>query len=251
MKERICAAGETIYTEGEVSDYVYVIQRGEVEVAREANGRRTVLAKLNAGQIFGETGIIRDRRRSTTTRALDEVALVAISKENFLGAFDPDNPIVLPILRMLCERLGSADQQVVEGFQADGVAPKEVKRIRLLPGSHQVETQIGADGAIVKKLPFRVGRRARPDDPRLSTPTSLALAAQEPLHLSPEHFVIETESGEIVVRDLGSELGTVVNGRRIASFEHNSVSGLRFGENRIVAGGAQSPYQFMLVIDKK
>ncbi len=251
MKERICAPGETIYSEDDVSDYVYIIQHGHVQVAREADGRRTVLAELNAGQIFGETGIIRDRRRSTTTRALDDVMLIAISKEKFLGAFDAENPIVLPILRMLCERLRSADQQVVEGFQADGVAPKKVKRIRLLPSGHQVETQIGADGIVIKKLPFRVGRRLQPDEPRLITPTSLALIAQEPLHFSPEHFVIEIESGEVVVRDLGSELGTVVNGRRIARFEHNSTSGLRFGDNRIVAGGAQSPYQFLLVIDKK
>ena len=251
MKERICKIGETIYDEGDDSDYVYIIQHGHVEVTREAEGRRTVLANLNEGQIFGETGIIRDRQRSTTTRALDDVTLVAISKNTFLAAFDTSNPIVVPILRMLCERLRHANQQIVEGFQADGVTPKEVKRIRLLPDSQQVATQIGADGIDIKKLPFRVGRRVQPGDPPLRSPTSLALVAQEPLHLSPEHFAIEIKGGEFVARDLGSELGTVVNGHRIASFEHNSASGLRFGDNRIIAGGAQSPYQFLLVVDKK
>lgn len=251
MKELICAAGETIYSEGDESDCVYIIQHGHVEVTREADGRLMVLAKLNEGQIFGETGIIRDRPRSTTTRALDEVTLVAISKAKFKAAFDTENPIVVPILRMLCERLRHANQQVVEGFIADNVSPKEVKRIRLMPAAHQVEIQIGADGIVIKKLPFHVGRRVQPGEPRLSTPTSLALNAQEPLHLSPEHFSIEIEGGEVIARDLGSEVGTMVNGHRIASFEHNSTTGLRFGDNSIVAGGAQSPYQFVLVIDKK
>ena len=251
MKERTCAAGETIYKEDDVSDYVYIIHNGLVEVSREADGRRTVLAELNEGQIFGETGIVRGRRRSTTTRALTEVTMVAISKAKFLAAFDIDNPIVLPILRMLCERLRNASQQLVEGFQADGVTPGEVDRIRLLPDSPQIVTQIGADGIVIEELPFRVGRRAQPGDPQLSTPTFLALAASEPIHLSPEHFVVENEGGEIVVRDLGSELGTVANGNRIAKFEHNSASGLRFGDNRIVAGGAHSPYRFLLIIDRK
>lgn len=261
MKELAFKSGAVIYREGDPSDYVYIVREGQVEVTRETGDMPTTLATLGGGQIFGEMGVIRGLQRSTTTRAVGAVALVAISREKFLGAFDMENPIVLPILRMLCERLSNAGQQGVagnqadgnqeDGTQADGVTPDAVKRVRLLPGSHQVQTQIGADGVLIEKIPFRVGRRVEEGEPLLKTPTNLALVAQEPHHLSPEHFAVEAENGYVVVRDMGSYLGTLVNGRRIASFEHSIVAGLRFGENRIVAGGAESPYKFLLVIEKK
>lgn len=261
MRELKFKSGAVIYREGDPSDYVYIIREGQVEVTRKTDDLPTVLATLGGGQIFGEMGVIRGHQRSTTTCAVGAVTLVAISREKFLGAFDMENPIVLPILRMLCERLSNAGPQMVDGNQVDGnqvdvnqpsgVTPDAVKRIRILPASHQVETQIGADGVLIKKIPFRVGRRVEEGEPALKTPSHLALVAQDPHHLSPEHFVVEAENGYVVVRDMGSYLGTLVNGERIASFEHSVVAGLRFGENRIVTGGTESPYEFMLVIEKK
>lgn len=250
MEERSFAAGETIYDEGDISDNLYIIRGGEVEVSRRAGDGQAVLGILKRGQFFGETGIIRDRARSTTTRAISDVNVVAIGRKIFLDAFNTDNPIVLPLLRMLCERLSAADQMAVEGLHTDGAPMIDVARVRLLPASHQVETQIGADGVVVKAFPYRVGRRVQSGAKRLETDTVLALVAPESNDLSPEHFAIGEERGALTIRDLGSYLGTLVNGQRIASFEHGSVAGLRFGDNQVVTGGADSPYRFRIIVEK-
>ena len=105
MKERRVAAGGVIYREGDPGDAVLVIREGEVEVLRETDGETVRLAVLRRGAIFGETGVLRDKPRSTTVRALGEVKMIALSKADFLAAFGGENSLALPLLRMLCERL--------------------------------------------------------------------------------------------------------------------------------------------------
>ena len=249
MRERRIAGGETVYREGDDSDAVYIISDGRVEVTRETAGKPIVLGILGSGQIFGETGVIRDRPRSTTTRALVDTTLIRIDKQDFLEAFGPDNALAFRVLRMLCERLASADRRLAETFHPEGALLSEVGRIRLLPGSPQVQNQIGAEGLVVEELPFRVGRRSQPDEPPLETSMSLAIRAHDTYQMSLEHFSIEEQAGRLVVHDLDSYLGTLVNGERIASFEHTATVGLDFGETDVQAGGADSPYKFKVIVE--
>ncbi len=57
-------------------------------------------------------------------------------------------------------------------------------------------------------------------------------------------------AGQMFVRDLDSHLGTMVNGRRIASFEHSAGARLGFGPNLVQAGGIDSPYRFRIVVER-
>ena len=249
MEEREVKAGEIVYREGDPPDAVYVIQSGEIEVVRQANGMAVTLGRLGPGNIFGEMGVLRDKPRSTTTRARGPTRLVVLPKAEFLAAFGQGSPLALPLLRMLCERLNRADQGLLASQIADeGVALAEVAEVTLRPGSHLVETQIGTDGLAIRRFPFRVGRRLLPGEPGKKTPDDLTLVAGDDHHMSPQHFAIDTEEGRLVVRDLDSHLGTIVNGRRIASFEERVWAGLRFGENEVRAGGADTPFRFRIIV---
>ncbi len=72
--------GEVIFNEGDVGDRVYAVIEGEVEVLR--NGQ--VLAKLGAGDCFGETALLSDAPRNATVKAASSVDLLSI----FRGDFD-------------------------------------------------------------------------------------------------------------------------------------------------------------------
>jgi len=55
--------------------------------------------------------------------------------------------------------------------------------------------------------------------------------------------------GVLIVRDLESWLGIVVNGRRISTFERfetGAIANLHAGDNEILAGGQWSPIRFIL-----
>ena len=250
MNERRLKAGECIYNEGDASDAVHFISTGEVEVVRRSGLSTVVLGVLKGGQIFGEMGVIQGKCRSTTTRALTDTAMVSVPEDEFLKAFGPSNSIALPLLRMLCERLHNVDAQLLDQMNRERAPAREQTRIVMLADSREIAAQIGADAIEISSLPYVVGRRAHEDDPPSASPSSLLLRPYEAHQIDLEHFAIEEHDGHIHVRDLGSHLGTCVNDRRIASFEHSDLAELGFGVNTVQAGGVFSPYRFRVVVDR-
>lgn len=249
MRDQHFKAGETIYREGADSDAVFFVKEGGVQVWRDVAGERVPLGMLGEGEIFGEMGVIRGVPRSTTAEAATDLTLLAMHREQFLEAFG-QAPLALKILRMLCERLSHANDQLVGTAPQRPAAPAaHGQGVRILPGSHAVGAQIGEDGVRVRSLPFYVGRRLVDGEPPLERKAELALAAKEKHRLSPHHFAIENEDGRLIVRDLGSHLGTIVNGRRIAEFDYSTTATLHTGRNLIQAGGTDTPYAFVVMID--
>jgi CRP-like cAMP-binding protein len=246
-------AGKVIYREGDPSDAIYVIDHGVVEVLRNHDGAMVRLGVLRHGEIFGETGVILHHPRSTTTRALTAVTLMRIDSKRFLEIFPPDNPVALPLLRMLCERLAEANRQIADlSLGSAGAASDEVARMRLMGASPLIETQIGDHGIEIRQLPFTIGRRSQSGEPPKASRDALLLGSQGGTYqISLQHCVIDQLGGTLIVRDLGSALGTLVNGKRIAEFERSRIAPLRFGANEIVIGGADSAYHFTLFVDRK
>jgi len=252
MKDEQIEAGEVIYREGDRGDAVFIVKAGEVEVSRTVSGQLVRLAVLRNGAIFGEMSVLRDRPRSTTVKAISPVKLLAIPKKDFKDTFQSENPLALTILQMLCERLLLADSQLLEQrIYSEAAMIGEIKQIRLLAAAPEVESQIGTDGVIVKKFPFLVGRRKDPGDTGGADQADLTLNAPGSGQLARQHFALEDRDGRLVIRDLESDLGTLVNGLRIASFERNDTADLRFGDNRIQAGGLESPFRFHVIVERE
>ncbi len=252
MDEHDVKAGEILFREGEPSDSVYLILGGEVEVLRDLGDRRIRLGSRRAGQIVGEMGVIRNQPRSATIRVVSDAKVSRIAKDQFLTAFGGKDKLALRILKMLCERLGDADRRIGDAaLHEDGVRLDELGALRLLPGSPAVASQIGQDGLLMESLPFRVGRRVLPGEHTRIGPVELSLQAGESFHLAAQHFAIEDRERRLVLRDLGSPLGTLVNDARVAEFEESLIAPLRFGANEIQAGGSESRYRFTLLVQRK
>jgi putative ABC transport system ATP-binding protein len=77
-------AGEVLFTQGEPSDLVYVVNSGELELLRElADGGEEELAKIGAGGYFGELGPMMNLPRSATARAVSAATLTGYSVQLF------------------------------------------------------------------------------------------------------------------------------------------------------------------------
>jgi MFS family permease len=76
-------AGELVVHEGDESDRFYVIESGNVRVTAP-DGH--LLRDEGPGDYFGEIGLLRDVPRTATITALDDVVLLALSREEFLEA---------------------------------------------------------------------------------------------------------------------------------------------------------------------
>jgi MFS family permease len=75
--------GDVIVREGDESDLFYVIESGRVQVTA-ADGQ--VLREEGPGDYFGEIGLLRDVPRTATITATEPTVLLALEREEFLGA---------------------------------------------------------------------------------------------------------------------------------------------------------------------
>ena len=253
MTERQFAPGEVIYREGDKSDFAYFIKSGRVEILKnEVDGQRQVTV-LGTGDVFGEMGVVLDQRRSVSARALDQVVVRAVSRSSFLHAVNEQPDAARQVLKTLLARLhadaeSATEPRALPPAPAAPAALTQPPRLRLVPASERMEKLMRAEGLEVSRLPFRVGRKAAKGEKSAAGENDLALEDSRPFNLSRPHFAIEQSRRGLIVRDCGSQLGTVVNGVRIGKDAGIDIAILKSGDNEIIAGGEASPYRFRLEV---
>ena len=100
--------GQVIFRKGDVGDKFYIVVYGEVEVVDEETGQgEKIIAKLGAGQCFGEMSLVRDKPRMATVRSRTGVSLVSLDREGFRALFVNLSPLRRMLEDMVEERLGS------------------------------------------------------------------------------------------------------------------------------------------------
>lgn len=78
------AAGETIFREGDLGDYLYTIIEGEVEaICEEEDQTETVLNRLGPGEYFGEMALVSNAPRNATIRTITPVDAVTMERVDF------------------------------------------------------------------------------------------------------------------------------------------------------------------------
>ena len=100
--------GETIFKEGDSAKELYVIQSGLVEIQL---GNR-LLDTLEPNDLFGEMALIDGAPRSATAIAKTDVALVPMSKKDFLALVSRAPSFALDVMGMLARRLRAANRAI-------------------------------------------------------------------------------------------------------------------------------------------
>ena len=102
--------GEIIFRQGDSGEAMYIIQSGAVEVFREDNGKKTVLAHLGPGELFGEMALIDDRGRTATIKTLSRCRLLPITRKSLLARTTTDTGVIFALLEILVKRLDSTNR---------------------------------------------------------------------------------------------------------------------------------------------
>ena len=99
--------GEIIYRQGEDSQWAFEVLEGSVELIKDGPEGPTVMARLKAGELFGELGILDNTPRSTSARARGGVTVKAIPRDEFLRQVEADPQTALKVMTKLARRMRS------------------------------------------------------------------------------------------------------------------------------------------------
>ncbi len=253
MREELFDAGTVIFQEGEPSEHVARLLEGEVEILRRLGGREVTVGYVGAGEYVGEMGVLEGRRRSATVRARTRVRVTFLDRHAFLTEVSCNAAFAKELLLRLSERLRATDDRIVRlmhGMAEEAGIPAagSPTRVTILPGSPALAAQLPPDGITVTRFPFLIGRRPGSDERRL-TPADLALEDRRPYRLSRHHFLLLRTPDGLFVADASSKLGTRVGEVYLGEAFPRMRAPLEPGENEVVAGGANSPYRFILRVE--
>jgi CRP-like cAMP-binding protein len=254
MQRRHFSAGETIFSEGDVSDEAYIIRVGRVEIVKQSAERPLRLTMLGEGDVFGEMGLLDERPRSATAQASEDVAADAVGRAEFMRLLRDEPDEAMWLLHALFERLRSMNRLLVEAVPvADSV--QWTPRVRLLSLTEETGAVVPAEGIEISRFPFRIGRVPVSSEDRALAYNDIALHDREPYRISLNHCAIDLGAEGAVVRDRGSRQGTVVNDVKIGPLQPRDAAPLEPGENEVVMGQQggsfapkPSPFRFKVLV---
>src|SRR5699024_5497765 len=97
--------GESIYRQGDESSWAFEVLDGAVELIKDGPDGLTVMARLKAGELFGELGILDNAPRTATARARGAVTVRAIPRDEFLRQMETDPDTALKVMTKLARRM--------------------------------------------------------------------------------------------------------------------------------------------------
>ena len=159
------ASGSKIFSDGDAGNVVYLIEQGKVELARDRNGHKVVLAELGGGEILGELSVIDGEPRGATATALEDTRVIVASRADLLKQIDAADDWVQLMLRVMINRLRAAEEGIaVNGDGRTEDALDEAPHIPAPPifavrdadeptDAAQLEEPVSLDGAELVREP--------------------------------------------------------------------------------------------------
>jgi small-conductance mechanosensitive channel/CRP-like cAMP-binding protein len=116
--------GERVIEEGAEGDSMFVLLRGAAQVLVAKNGSAIPVAKLNAGDCFGEMSLLTGERRSATVRAQGDCYVMEISKP-VMADIIRESPDCLRQLSEILARRKMETEGVLKAAGSEEEAAKE------------------------------------------------------------------------------------------------------------------------------
>lgn len=141
-----------IFSEGDDSDFAYIVVEGRIELAKNVEGTEIFLAEIGPGDLFGEMGLIDGSKRSATAVAMEPVVLQQIKRDDLVERLGRDSDFAAPVLNQLVRQLREtsdrmAHEQVINlqraAESAEFIAPERRGLFRRLTGFFDTELDLG------------------------------------------------------------------------------------------------------------
>ena len=129
--------GDVLFHEDEAADTLYVVVEGRIAIAkRSIDGRESVVALMERGDLFGEMQLFESLGRSAEARALEPSQVLAIGYGAIREVYEQRPELLWGVVALLAGRLRTMDVALADSVFLD-VTGRTAKRL--------VEMAAGAD----------------------------------------------------------------------------------------------------------
>jgi len=125
---------DTVFSEGDEADELFVVLTGRIAIAkRSTDGRESLVALMEPGDIFGEMPLFDDEPRSATARALERSELVRVPFQAVRSELEAQPAVLWDVVALFAGRLRATDDALADAMLLD-VTGRTAKRLLELAG---------------------------------------------------------------------------------------------------------------------
>ena len=110
--------GAYVFKEGTHGGYMFFIVDGNVEVIKQFDTKKHIIAELGPGRSVGEMSLIDGAPRSATVRAKDNLSLIVLKREDFQKMLTEEpaiaNRVLMGIATLLSQSLRDTNKNFTE-----------------------------------------------------------------------------------------------------------------------------------------
>ncbi len=133
---RLCqfSRNQVVFSEGDQAAEMYVVQSGRIAIAnRSADGRESVVALMEEGDLLGEMSLFLREGRTAQARALEPSELLAVPFPALREVLEAEPSLLWEVVALLARRLRSTDAALADSVFLD-VTGRTAKRLLELAG---------------------------------------------------------------------------------------------------------------------
>jgi CRP/FNR family transcriptional regulator, cyclic AMP receptor protein len=129
-----CSRNQVIFREGDEASELYVVRSGRIAIAKQSpDGRESLVALMESGDLFGEMALFDEEPRSAQARALEGSELLAVPFAPIRAMFRERPELLWEVVALLARRLRTTDAALADSVFLD-VTGRTAKRLLELAG---------------------------------------------------------------------------------------------------------------------
>lgn len=132
--ERSLRRGDVLFAEADAPSSLFVVTSGRIAIANKSiDGRESVVALMEAGDLFGEMGLFDGLGRSAEARALEPSEVIEVPYAPVQALYEERPNELWSVVKLLAARLRSMDEALADSVFLD-VTGRTAKRLLELAG---------------------------------------------------------------------------------------------------------------------
>jgi CRP-like cAMP-binding protein len=135
--DQMLIRGDVIFTEGAEADALYLVISGRIAISNKSfDGRESMVALMERGDLFGEMSLFDGLGRSAEARALEESQMIVLPYEPVTNLWAERPELLWSVVSMLTRRLRVMDGALADAFFLD-VTGRTAKHLLELAGNRE------------------------------------------------------------------------------------------------------------------